>query len=216
MIKDAVRLSDKAWKVMPSTESMPDTDRYGFNEVKLNKVAWKNWKQIRYFQKRAPQQIADDARPSDTHDDVPSIDTHHDARPSDTHHDARIGDTRRDYRRWQWTPVEWTTDDPDTISAWGEWYQKVETDEDMVPPDFDFDPRQWWNVLVEHSIVYVARQNVYLLAQMGDAGHLHALDLINEMQHKMDNGELDNPSRWLHYHTSKVHYQMSNALNLHR
>ena len=245
MLEDAVRWSDKAWKVMPSTESMPDTDRYGFNEAQLNRVARMNWQQIRLFEEWAYPQIPgpsdahDDARPSDTHHDARpsdahddahhdarSSDTHHDARPSDTHHDARIGDTRHDARRWQWTCVEWTTDSSDTITAFRDRYQKVEADDDidMVPPwatlhgtvRFEFDPKKWWDILKEHSIDYTARQNLYLLAQMSDVGPFHALELITKLQHKMPHHGLDNPSRWLHSCTSKAHHELSQDLNLHR
>ena len=115
------------------------------------------------------------------------------------------------YHHRKWDRVDWTTDTPDTITVFGNRYKKIGADDEMAPPwaSFDFDRKSWWDLLVQHKIDETTRQNLYLLAQMGDQGKANALDLITKLQHKVYKNELENPSRWLHSCCSKAHARLS-------
>ena len=48
------------------------------------------------------------------------------------------------------------------ITVFGDRYKKIGADDEMVPPwaSFEFDPRNWWDLLVQYKIDDAARHNL--------------------------------------------------------
>ena len=88
---------------------------------------------------------------------------------------------------------------------------RVGADSTVGRPDWaslSFDVDKWWHLLEKHEVDQLARENLFMLAQFGEAGRFEALDLLVKLQHKSHKGELSNPGNWLHNAASKARQRL--------
>ena len=89
-------------------------------------------------------------------------------------------------------------DDEDTNNA-GKRRKSAYTLDDDMPEwvSFEFEPRRWFNLLMERGVDHEARKQLFMLAQLNEKGRLEAWSLISKLLNDWHNDKIWHPSKFV-------------------